>query len=142
MKKVIRFSIFLFLLSIFSQAQVVFTPYAKAASYIGKGKSVMLELGTRSCVGCKKMNTILEPFIKKHPSYLIFDVLINEQPSGKKSNVMDLLGQTNKKTLEEKLKLNGYPYQIFYDKSGAEAYRHAGVLSAQQLESVCHKLGF
>ena len=38
--------------------------------------------------------------------------------------------------------MNGYPYQIFYDKSGHEAYRHAGVLTVEQLKTICQKLGF
>jgi thiol-disulfide isomerase/thioredoxin len=122
-------------------AQITFTPYAKAKSHIGKGKPVMLELGTRDCSGCKRMNVILEPFVKKHPNYRIFDVLINEQPK-KKLSAAELIGGHTTKTLEEELKMNGYPYQIFYDKNGREAYRHAGVLTAQQLETICHKLGF
>ena len=121
--------------------EITFTPYATAKSYIGKGKPVMLELGTRDCSGCKKMNAILEPFMKKHPDYRIFDVLINEQPR-KKQSAADILTTRSTKTLEQELKMNGYPYQIFYDKYGREAYRHAGVLTTQQLETVCHKLGF
>jgi thioredoxin-related protein len=124
-----------------AHAQIVFTPYETAKSHIGHGKPVMLELGTRDCSGCKKMNAMLDPFMKKHPNYLIFDVLINEQPKRKQS-AADLLGSHSTKTLEETLKMNGYPYQIFYDKSGRETYRHAGVLSTQQLEMICHKLGF
>jgi len=126
----------------FLSAEITFTPYATAKSHIGQGKPVMLELGTRDCVGCKRMNTVLEPFMKKHPAYRIFDVLINEKRSTKKS-AMDLLGGSHsKKTLEEELKMNGYPYQIFYDKRGRESYRHAGVLSTDQLEMICRKLGF
>ncbi len=121
--------------------QVTFTPYATAKSYIGKGKPVMLELGTRDCSGCKRMNAILEPFMKKHPTYRIFDVLINERPK-RKASAADLLGGHSTKTLEEELKMNGYPYQIFYDKNGREVYRHAGVLTADQLETICRKLGF
>jgi thioredoxin 1 len=122
-------------------AEITFTPYSVAKRHIGKGKPVMLELGTRSCSGCKKMNAILEPFMKKHPNYLIFDVLINEQPKRKQS-AADILGSHSTKTLEQELKMNGYPYQIFYDKHGREAYRHAGVLTTQQLEMICKKLGF
>jgi thioredoxin-related protein len=122
-------------------AQITFTPYATAKSHIGQGKPVMLELGTRDCSGCKRMNAMLEPFMKAHPDYLIFDVLINEQPR-KKQSAADLLGGHSVKTLEEELKMNGYPYQIFYDKNGHEAYRHAGVLTAEQLKTICRKLGF
>jgi thiol-disulfide isomerase/thioredoxin len=122
-------------------AEITFTPYSVAKSHIGKGKPVMLELGTRDCSGCKKMNAILDPFMKKHPDYLIFDILINEQPKRKQS-AFDLLNNRTTKTLEEELKMNGYPYQIFYDKNGKEAYRHAGVLTAKQLEMICKKLGF
>jgi len=121
--------------------EITFTPYATAKSYIGKGKPVMLELGTRDCSGCKRMNAILEPFMRKHPDYRIFDVLINEQPKRKRS-AADILSTRSTKTLEEELKMNGYPYQIFYDKRGREVYRHAGVLTTQQLETICHKLGF
>jgi len=121
--------------------EVVFTPYATAKSHIGHGKPVMLELGTRTCSGCKRMNAMLEPFMRKHPGYLIFDVLIDEQPAAKQS-AAQLLGGRPTKTLEEELKMNGYPYQIFYDKNGRESYRHAGVLTAEQLEMICRKLGF
>jgi thioredoxin-related protein len=121
--------------------EITFTPYATAKSYIGKGKPVMLELGTRGCSGCQRMNTILEPFMRKHPNYRIFDVLIDEQPK-RKHSAADILSSHTTKSLEEKLKLNGYPYQIFYDAKGRETYRHAGVLTTQQLEMICHKLGF
>jgi thioredoxin-related protein len=139
MKKILLLSPLL-LLS-FLWGQVTFTPYATAKSHIGKGKPVMLELGTRDCSGCKRMNAMLEPFMRKHPHYQIFDVLINEQPKRKQS-AAELLGGHSTKTLEEALKMNGYPYQIFYDKSGRESYRHAGVLTAGQLEMICKKLGF
>jgi len=138
MKKMV---LFVLVLSGMLVAQITFTPYAVAKRHIGKGKPVMLELGTRDCSGCKRMNAILEPFMKKHPHYLIFDILINEQPSQKES-VADVLSSHTTKTLEEELKMNGYPYQIFYDKNGKEAYRHAGILSADELEMVCRKLGF
>ncbi len=141
MQKTLTYILALLLSSAISFADITFTPYAKAKSYIGNGKPVMLELGTRTCSGCKKMNAMLGPYMKKHPTYQIFDVLIDEQPPAKKS-AMDLLGSHSTKTLEEELKLNGYPYQIFYDKNGKEAYRHAGVLTEKQLDMICKKLGF
>ena len=137
----IKLIIFPFLLINLLWGGVSYTPYATAKKYIGKGKPVMLELGTRDCSGCKRMNAVLVPFMKKHPNYRIFNILINEQPKHKTS-AADIFNTRSTKTLEQELKMNGYPYQIFYDKKGREVYRHAGILSNSQLESICRKLGF
>ncbi len=134
-KKLLLLSI---LFSSLMLADIHFTPYPQAASSIGKGKPVMLEVGTQDCAGCQAMDVILAPYIKRHPTYQIFYINVNEK-LGKKRSILD---SRPRKTVGDKLVIGGYPVQVFYDKSGREVYRHSGVLTQAQLNSVCYKLGF
>jgi len=118
-------------------SEITFVPYAQAKSHIGNGKPVMLEVGTKSCAGCKAMHVVLEPFVKAHPHYQIYYVNVDEK-LGKK----DILSTRQRKTVGDTLVIGGYPVQVFYDGSGKEVYRHAGPMTAAQLQSVTHKLGF
>jgi len=126
-----------FMFSSFALAGITFTPYTKATGYIGKGKPVMLEVGTKDCAGCKAMHAVLAPYIQKHPSYKIFYVDVNEK-LGKKA----ILDTRPRKTVGDTLVIGGYPVQVFYDNTGREVYRHSGVLTEAQLDSICKKLGF
>ena len=126
-----------FLFSSFALAEISFVPYAKAITYLGKGKPIMLEVGTKDCAGCKAMHAILAPYIQKHPSYQIFYVDVNEK-LGKRA----ILDTRPRKTVGDTLVVGGYPVQVFYDKNGREVYRHSGVLTEAQLDSICKKLGF
>jgi len=126
-----------FMFSSFALAGITFAPYTKATGHIGKGKPVMLEVGTKDCAGCKAMHAILGPYIQKHPSYQIFYVDVNEK-LGKRA----ILDTRPRKTVGDTLVIGGYPVQVFYDKSGREVYRHSGVLTETQLDSICKKLGF
>ena len=126
-----------FLFSSFAFAEITFVAYAKATSYLGKGKPVMLEVGTKDCAGCKAMHVVLAPYIQKHPSYQIFYVDVNE-----KLGQRAVLDTRPRKTVGDTLVIGGYPVQVFYDNSGQEVYRHSGVLTEAQLNSVCNKLGF
>ncbi len=119
----------------FAMAQVKFTPYATAAKYIGQGKPVMLEVGAESCVNCIEMNRILAPIIAKHPNYRIFDIIL-------KPPAVNILSGRPPVSIEEKLRIHAIPAQIFYDASGKEVYRHTGILTAQQLETIFKKLHF
>ena len=133
-KKLLLIALFF---SSFAFAEITFVPYAKAVSTLGKGKPVMLEVGTKDCAGCKAMHAVLAPYIRKHPSYQIFYVDVNEK-LGKRA----ILDTRPRKTVGDKLVIGGYPVQVFYDKSGREVYRHSGVLTEAQLDSICKKLGF
>ncbi len=133
-KKLLLIALFF---SSFAFAEITFVPYTKAVSYLGKGKPVMLEVGTKDCAGCKAMHAILAPYVRKHPSYQIFYVDVNEK-LGKRA----ILDTRPRKTVGDKLVIGGYPVQVFYDKSGREVYRHSGVLTEAQLNSICKKLGF
>ena len=118
-------------------SEITFVPYPQAKSHIGNGKPVMLEVGTKSCAGCKAMHTVLEPFVKQHPEYQIYYVNVDEK-LGKK----DILSTRKRKTVGDILVIGGYPVQVFYDGSGREVYRHAGPMTTDQLQSVTRKLGF
>lgn len=133
-KKLLLISI---LFSSFAFAEISFVPYAKATSYFGKGKPVMLEVGTKNCAGCQAMHAVLAPYVKKHPSYRIFYVDVNE-----KLGQRAVLDTRPRKTVGDKLLIGGYPVQVFYDKTGKEIYRHSGVLTEAQLDAICKKLGF
>jgi len=126
-----------FAFSSFALAEISFVPYAEAIAHLGKGKPVMLEVGTKDCAGCKAMHAVLAPYIRKHPSYPIFYVDVNEK-LGKKA----VLDTRPRKTVGDTLVIGGYPVQVFYDKKGREVYRHSGVLREAQLDSICKKLGF
>ncbi len=124
-------------LSVALASEITFVPYAQAKSHIGNGKPVMLEVGTKSCAGCKAMHAVLEPFVKAHPHYQIYYVNVDEK-LGKK----DILSTRERKTVGDALVIGGYPVQVFYDGSGKEVYRHAGPMTTAQLQSMTQKLGF
>jgi len=114
---------------------IKFTPYKTAKKYIGKGKPVMLEVGAESCVNCKEMNRILAPIVARHPNYRIFDIIL-------KPPAVNILSSRPQVSIEEELRIHAIPAQIFYDASGKEVYRHTGILTAQQLETIFKKLKF
>jgi thioredoxin 1 len=76
---------------------------------IGKGKPVLLELGSHSCVPCKKMMPILAELSTEQSEFTVsfVDVWAAEEKS-------------------EQYNIELIPTQIFFDKDGAELFRHVG----------------
>lgn len=78
-------------------------------SVIGKGKPVLLELGSHSCVPCKKMMPILDELSKEQTAFIVSFVDVwAAEGKGSQYNV-ELI-----------------PTQIFFDKDGVELFRHVG----------------
>lgn len=78
-------------------------------SVIGKGKPVLLELGSHSCSPCKKMMPILADLSTERTGFVVsfVDVWTNEGKS-------------------EQYGVKSIPTQIFFDKDGIELFRHIG----------------
>ena len=76
---------------------------------IGKGNPVLLELGSHSCVPCKKMMPILAELNTEQSTFTVsfVDVWAAEEKS-------------------EQYEVELIPTQIFFDKNGKELFRHVG----------------
>ena len=76
---------------------------------IGKGKPVLLELGSHSCVPCKKMMPILNELSTQQSEFTVSFVDV-WQAEGK----------------SEQYGIKSIPTQLFFDKDGKELFRHVG----------------
>ena len=76
---------------------------------IGKGIPVLLELGSHSCVPCKKMMPILAELSTEQSAFTVsfVDVWTAEEKS-------------------EQYEIKSIPTQLFFDKDGKELFRHVG----------------
>lgn len=93
-------------------------------SVIGKGKPVLLELGSDSCVPCKQMLPIL---IELHDQQQAFIV-----------SFVDVWKATEKSTQYHILSI---PTQIFFDKDGVELFRHVGIYPKEDILAKWKELG-
>jgi thioredoxin 1 len=90
-------------------------PSASAAAInqaLISGKPVVIDLGARSCVQCKKMAPILETLAKEYrnrASVLFIDVSRDDAAA-------------------ERFKVRMIPTQIFFDSQGKEVKRHIGFM--------------
>ena len=76
---------------------------------IGKGKPVLLELGSHSCIPCKKMMPILNELSTQQSEFTVSFVDV-WQAEGK----------------SEQYGIKSIPTQLFFDKDGKELFRHVG----------------
>lgn len=76
---------------------------------IGKGKPVLLELGSHSCVPCKKMMPILAELATEQKAFTVSFV-----------DVWAVEGKS------EHYGIKSIPTQIFFDADGKELFRHVG----------------
>ena len=76
---------------------------------IGKGKPVLLELGSHSCIPCKKMMPILNELSTQQSEFTVSFVDV-WQSEGK----------------SEQYGIKSIPTQLFFDKDGKELFRHVG----------------
>ena len=93
-------------------------------SVIGQGKPVLLELGSHSCIPCKKMMPILNELATEQKAFVVsfVDVWVVEGKS-------------------EQYGLQSIPTQIFFDKDGKELFRHVGFYPKEDILSKWRELG-
>jgi thiol-disulfide isomerase/thioredoxin len=95
------------------------------ASVIGKGKPVLLELGSIQCVPCKMMAPVLKELSEQYPQQ--FTVAFHDV--------------WKDATVGEKYGISVIPTQIFFDKDGKELFRHEGFFPKEGILSKWKELG-
>lgn len=86
-----------------------------------------IELGSKRCVPCKKMEPIIEEIKKKYQGQvkvIFHDVWTDEG-----------------RPYIEKFKIRIIPTQVFLDKDGKEYFRHEGFFPREQLEKILKQKG-
>lgn len=93
-------------------------------SVIGQGKPVLLELGSHSCVPCKKMMPILAELNTEQTAFVIsfVDVWADEQKSAE-------------------YEVEVIPTQIFFDAEGKELFRHTGFYPKEDIVAKWKEFG-
>ena len=105
-----------------SEPMLEATPFAVVAQQIGKGKAVLIEVGSDRCRSCQIMGRLLYKVKGAHPEYPIYFVNVAKERHAA------LL-----------LKIQMIPTQIVFDAKGHEAYRHVGVLRPQELDALVYR---
>ena len=95
------------------------------ASVIGKGKPVLLELGSHQCAPCREMMPILSQLAKKYPEQF----------------TVSLVDVWKNSAIGEKYGISVIPTQIFFDKDGGELFRHEGFFSKAEILAKWKELG-
>jgi len=85
----------------------------------------MIDLGSKSCIPCKKMAPILDELREKY--------------KGKAEIIFIDTKENREAAIEHKITL--IPTQIFFDTTGVEVYRHIGFFSGDSIEAHLAKLG-
>lgn len=93
-------------------------------SVIGQGKPVLLELGSHSCVPCKKMMPILDELAAEQAVFVVSFV-----------DVWEVDGKS------EQYGIQSIPTQIFFDADGKELFRHLGFYPKEDILSKWKELG-
>lgn len=93
-------------------------------SVIGKGKPVLLELGSHSCIPCKQMMPILFDLSKAQDTFIVSFVDVNLV-----------------KGVVEKYNLEVIPTQILFDAKGNELFRHIGIFGKDEILAKWKELG-
>ena len=86
----------------------------------------MIELGSTTCIPCKKMKPILEELTSELKGKLVIDFI--------DVNVDKSAGQ--------RFNINFIPTQIFFAPSGEEIYRHVGFFDKQAILDKWAELGY
>ncbi len=118
----IRLSLILLLLSTLLMAKdpmLEATPFSVVAQQIGKGKAVLVEVGSARCHSCQIMGRLLYKVKGAHPAYPIYFVNVAKE-----------------REAAYRLKIQMIPTQIVFDARGREAFRHVGVLQPDELKTV------
>ena len=93
-------------------------------SVIGKGKPVLLELGSHSCVPCKKMMPILAELNTEQAVFFV--------------SIVDVWAIEGK---SEQYGIKSIPTQIFFDGEGNEQFRHVGFYSKEDILAKWREFG-
>ena len=95
------------------------------ASIVGQGKPVLLEIGSASCVYCRKMLPVLVGLSDmQDKNFTIAMVSLDQNPAA-----------------QQLYRIEAIPTQIFYDGQGNELYRNVGFLSREEILSRWLQLG-
>lgn len=122
MKKLI---ILIFVLA-FSLSCFALNKKAKADSVkTAKPKITFLELGSDSCIPCKKMKPILKSIEEKYGSQI-------------KVEFIDI---RKKRQMALKYKVRVMPTQVFLNENGKEIFRNMGYYPEQQIDTFLQKQG-
>jgi thioredoxin 1 len=97
-------------------------PYALVKPEIGKGQTVMLEVGSTKCQTCKDMGELLYNEMELKPERKIFFVNVGEERDAARA-----------------LQIQMIPTQIVYDPSGKEIDRHIGGFTTDGLKKFLAK---
>jgi thiol-disulfide isomerase/thioredoxin len=102
-------------------------PQSKATTETS-GVPKLLDLGSKSCIPCKKMAPILDELKKDYAGK--FDVEFID------------VGERENAAKAKQYGVNLIPTQIFFDKDGKELWRHEGFLSKADILAKWKELGF
>jgi thioredoxin 1 len=97
-------------------------PYFLVKPKIGRGQTVMLEVGSTKCQTCKEMGKLLYNEMKLRPDRKIFFIDVREDRDAALA-----------------LKIQLIPTQIVYDPSGKEIDRHIGEFTRDDLKQFLAK---
>lgn len=106
---------------------LLFTVFSLAYSNENKPLVTFIELGSKSCIPCKKMIPVMESLEKKYGDQIkiiFYDVWSKEHKD---------------KSKEYKIKL--IPTQIFLDEKGKEIHRHEGFYPEAEIDKFLKKRG-
>lgn len=92
-------------------------PYALVKQEIGRGQTVMVEVGSTKCQTCKDMGELLYNEMELKPERKIFFVNVGEERDAARA-----------------MKIQMIPTQIIYDPQGNEIDRHIGGFTADGLK--------
>ncbi len=101
-----------------ARAELTSAPAATVTKTLASGKPVVIDLGARTCVQCKKMAPILESLATEYrgkAGVLFIDV--SSDPGA-----------------AERFKVRMIPTQIFFDARGKEVKRHIGFMDKAGIE--------
>lgn len=97
-------------------------PYALVKQEIGRGQTVMVEVGSTMCQACKEMGELLYREMEINPKRKIFFVNVGEE-----------------RGVARAMKIQMIPTQIVYDAQGREVDRHIGGFAADELKQFLAK---
>lgn len=97
-------------------------PYALVQKEIGRGQTVMVEVGSTKCQTCKDMGELLYNEMELKPNRKIFFVNVGEERDAARA-----------------LKIQMIPTQIVYDAQGREIDRHIGGFTTDGLKQFLAK---
>lgn len=93
-------------------------------SVVGKGKPVLLELGSHSCIPCKEMMPVLAELQDEQQTFIV--------------SFVDVWKVTEK---TKEYGISAIPTQVFFDANGKELFRHTGFYPKADILAKWKELG-